>query len=273
MKLKYIIIFFTFLTYNVSAQLIGSNNKMQIEYDVTYNNDITIVKKGILIPNVEQKKSSYYEYNKNKNIESTTKNEGNKTVTSLFIGDFNFIERNFLDLRKRELYSIEKRDFDKKTYKINEELPKLNWNLQSKDTLNISGYTCNKATVYFRGRNYIAWYSKKIPVPYGPWKFYGLPGLIFKVYDETIRYDWTIQEIKKRTVDENILNKKKHDVELNLKEFIVTKNKLKSKKLDQMKKNTTTRQPRGTRVIFEVNKGLGRSQELIFEWEKEITKN
>lgn len=42
---------------------------------------------------------------------------------------------------------------------------------------------CRKATGYFRGRNYIAWFCSDIPIPYGPWKLGGLPGLIIKAYD------------------------------------------------------------------------------------------
>lgn len=51
------------------------------------------------------------------------------------------------------------------------------------DSLIIKGFSCQKATTYFRGRNYIAWFSTSLPVSAGPWKFYGLPGLIMKLAD------------------------------------------------------------------------------------------
>jgi GLPGLI family protein len=57
-----------------------------------------------------------------------------------------------------------------------------NWNLQ-KETKKIGRFTCNKATTHFRGRDYTAWYTTEIPLPYGPWKLQGLPGLILEAYD------------------------------------------------------------------------------------------
>ena len=54
------------------------------------------------------------------------------------------------------------------------------WNLME-DTMNILGYVCQKAETVFRGRQYIAWFAPEIPLQDGPWKLYGLPGLILKV--------------------------------------------------------------------------------------------
>jgi GLPGLI family protein len=272
LKINFTVLFFSVYIFIYSQENKGFND-IQIEYDATYNNDITVVKKGFLIPYVKESKSNYYEYNKNKKIESTTKSEGEKTTTFLFIGDFEFVERNFVNFKTKQLLSIEKRDFDRKVYQIGESLTKLKWNLQHKDTLKVGGYMCNKATLNFRGRDYIAWYSKEIPLPYGPWKLNGLPGLIFKVYDETLRYDWTIKKIGKKTIDEDFFNKEKPNESLTLKEFIGSKNNLYEEKLDQLKKNTTTRQKRGVQVTFESGKNIGRNQELIFEWEEESKEN
>ncbi|MGG9961943.1 GLPGLI family protein [Ferruginibacter sp. SUN106] len=67
-------------------------------------------------------------------------------------------------------------------YKYIEPLAAQEWKIV-KDTATIYGVKCQKATANFRGRNYEAWFTKSIPVIAGPWKFYGLPGLILNVYD------------------------------------------------------------------------------------------
>lgn len=53
----------------------------------------------------------------------------------------------------------------------------------SEDTLTVLGYTCQKAETTFRGRNYTAWFTLNIPINEGPWKLYGLPGVILKADD------------------------------------------------------------------------------------------
>lgn len=57
-----------------------------------------------------------------------------------------------------------------------------NWELLP-ETKEIGSFNVRKATITFRGRDYIAWYTEAIPVSFGPWKFHGLPGLILEVYD------------------------------------------------------------------------------------------
>lgn len=56
-------------------------------------------------------------------------------------------------------------------------------NLTVKDSLSILDYKCIKATTRFRGRDYTAWVTKELPINDGPWKFYGLPGLILQIED------------------------------------------------------------------------------------------
>lgn len=68
-------------------------------------------------------------------------------------------------------------------YLVEEPTPKLNWKID-KDTSSISGIHCQKATAYFKGRNWIAWFATELPFQSGPWKLNGLPGLIVEAYDD-----------------------------------------------------------------------------------------
>lgn len=70
-----------------------------------------------------------------------------------------------------------------------QDLPQFNWKfIEGTDT--IIGYPCSKATVSFAGRNYTAWYTQEIPLPFGPYKFGGLPGLILRIQDSEEQYIW-----------------------------------------------------------------------------------
>lgn len=81
-------------------------------------------------------------------------------------------------------------------YKYKEDKIKPNW-IIDKDTQTICGYLCKKAATTFRGRNYTAWYTEQIPISDGPWKFWGLPGLILKVVDEKNEYEFTCAAIER----------------------------------------------------------------------------
>ncbi|MGG5210463.1 GLPGLI family protein [Chryseobacterium sp. MIQD13] len=59
---------------------------------------------------------------------------------------------------------------------------KITWNI-SNETKQVQHYTLQKATARFGGRSWIAWFNKDIPFNEGPFKFSGLPGLIFEIYD------------------------------------------------------------------------------------------
>ncbi|MFV0541032.1 MAG: GLPGLI family protein [Aestuariibaculum sp.] len=66
---------------------------------------------------------------------------------------------------------------------IAEKKPIIKWDLKN-ETKKIGAFKAHKATAKFRGRLYTAWYTLEVPLPYGPWKLQGLPGLILEAHDE-----------------------------------------------------------------------------------------
>ena len=55
----------------------------------------------------------------------------------------------------------------------------ISWDI-SEEKKKIGNYECQKASGNFRGRSYTAWFASEIPSHLGPWKLFGLPGLIFR---------------------------------------------------------------------------------------------
>ena len=68
-------------------------------------------------------------------------------------------------------------------YEGYEPTPDLAWMLTD-DTLTVSGYLCQQATVTFRGVEWHVWYTDEIPSSAGPWRLRGLPGMIVEAKSE-----------------------------------------------------------------------------------------
>lgn len=72
----------------------------------------------------------------------------------------------------------------------------LRWVLYS-DTKMINGVKCQMAAINKYGRRWIAYFSKDYPQALGPYKFTGLPGLIFELYDTRNDYHFTAVNVEK----------------------------------------------------------------------------
>lgn len=68
------------------------------------------------------------------------------------------------------------------SYLMEDSMPAIDWKI-SNDTQTFAGLHCQKATGYFRGRNYTAWFCPEMALHVGPWKLNGLPGVIVEAYD------------------------------------------------------------------------------------------
>ncbi len=87
-------------------------------------------------------------------------------------------------------------------YKYSEVTEKPVWNLGN-ETKNVLGYSCQKAETTFRGRHWTAWFTSKIPLTTGPWKLWGLPGLILEANTADSLFRFTavgIKEAKEVTI-------------------------------------------------------------------------
>ena len=80
-------------------------------------------------------------------------------------------------------------------FSYSKKIDSLKWTLND-EKKDIIGYSCQKATTSFAGRNYTAWFAVDIPISDGPYKFNGLPGLIFTIYDTKKQYSFEITSIK-----------------------------------------------------------------------------
>ena len=97
--------------------------------------------------------------------------------------------------------------FHNTVYEYSEPVPSLHWDISSR-TDTVLGYECFMAEAEFRGRVWRAWFTYEIPMPYGPWKLGGLPGLILKaedtdslfVFEMVYRYDERTRKCRREDI-------------------------------------------------------------------------
>ncbi len=62
----------------------------------------------------------------------------------------------------------------------------------SEETKSIDDILCVKAEAFFRGRNYYAWFKYDQDIQTGPWKFGGLPGIIYEIADASGSFKYNL---------------------------------------------------------------------------------
>ncbi|UMQ42062.1 GLPGLI family protein [Chryseobacterium sp. Y16C] len=99
---------------------------------------------------------------------------------------------------KRKINSFDNENFIniKNGYYTFKTTDKINWTIAD-ETKKVENYTLQKATAKFGGRSWTAWFCKDIPFNEGPFKFRGLPGLIFELSDAKKNYMYTLVKSSK----------------------------------------------------------------------------
>lgn len=170
-------------------------------YELTYkpNKDSAKLEKEMMVLDIDQNRSLYQSY-ENIQIDS---------IASVVIKES--ANTGFPDFRRVGNRRTEFTHQISKTYPIHEvsykdrialdyysyrENPQLVWKI-SDEKQKIGTYNTQKATADFGGRKWIAWFTTEIPFADGPYKFFGLPGLILKIEDDAKNYSWELKGNRK----------------------------------------------------------------------------
>ncbi|MGC5743595.1 GLPGLI family protein [Chryseobacterium sp. NFX27] len=183
MKTK--ILFFLLLGILSQAQ----TNRFFYEYKfIPDSNNKEDVKKEMMLLDINKTGSSYYSHDKFVS-DSTSAAEVQKQINS---GSGN-ISINRREKPGQVSYKVTKSYPDFKTYlfttistdkyKVVED-KRPEWKILP-EKQKIGEYNAQKAVTSYGGREWTAWFSADIPFQDGPYKFYGLPGLIVKMEDAT----------------------------------------------------------------------------------------
>lgn len=178
MKTHYIFLCLIFLTHLISAQG-ESKGKMQYHLIRKFKAN-TVITTCELYFN-EQVSISYHT---GLNVD----NQDPRTV----VQDINPQNRPFQvkNLKTKRILSSESAKII-----VSDTLMPIKWIIKPEKKI-IAGLECQKAHAFVRGRDYSAWFCPKIPINTGPWKLYGLPGLILEAYDSTGEITFSFQGLE-----------------------------------------------------------------------------
>lgn len=170
-----------------------SQETLKLTYSLLNDTEVPNVLESYLI--LDNKKSKYY-FKQDYNTLKPVKNNSEKFKQ--------FTKASKKDIDKYFIYnlnSVEELKLLGNTYvKVIDSISSQNW-IITNETKKIDNYDVTKATCFFRGRNWEAWFCIELPFPYGPWKFRGLPGLILQVNDDNKRYNYSLVRIEQKYDD------------------------------------------------------------------------
>lgn len=69
---------------------------------------------------------------------------------------------------------------------VNDDWLEMDWNIKN-DFKEIADHKVQKATTTFRGTDFEVWFTTDVPLPYGPMKLFGLPGVILEVWFKNLK--------------------------------------------------------------------------------------
>lgn len=252
-----LIVYFLLTQINVISQ----NYKLEY-YTYTNNTVDTTGIKSYLIFNNRKSLFVWKSIINNMKREKSTSDKGEAKINYKKIINDTIGTRVYNDYSKKQI--ILREPLLENNFKVVDYKTKINWKIEN-EFKKIGNLKCQKAYGKFRGRNYIAWFTTAFPLPTGPWKLQGLPGLILEAYDENKEVNFIFKNLYKyNLVKERIKISLSNDT-ISIKEFVKKKDDIHRKIINQY----LSKLPRAVKVKSSHDserKGI----EKKFEWEEEI---
>lgn len=179
----------------ISFNLKSQNQRFLYEYksipDSLHRDNI---ESELMALDVSEKFSKFYSYN-NYKYDSISKSNIDKEISDsnlkikksknsyIIIKDYPDFTISLISRIGQTKYNVK----DERTLK---------WNILSENDV-LGNFKIQKAETKFAGRKWMAWFTTEIPIPEGPYKFRGLPGLILKISDNTNSHSFVLVGIQK----------------------------------------------------------------------------
>ncbi|SFI47392.1 GLPGLI family protein [Halpernia frigidisoli] len=183
-----------FLNTIVAAQ------EFRVMYNYSFKKDSTnnFVESEMMVLDTEDKGSVFYSYPKYKyDSISIAKHKKNENVVEADNSKIQF----FVEKKYPNFELVFHTTLGSTNYAVNDST-KIKWKLEPERKI-LKGFPVQKAIANFGNRDWVAWYSKEIPINDGPFKFFGLPGLILEIEDSKSNHKFEFLGIEKNSYGYN----------------------------------------------------------------------
>ena len=151
-------------------------------------------------------------------------------------------------------------------YTVEDTWLKISWEIKEQ-VITIGKFKCKKAIGDFRGRTYIVWFTEEIPLPFGPFKLHGLPGLIIQAEDTEKMFSVQMKSIEYPTKLEFEINEPIEKEKKSLREHVYSLDHIEDLLLEKLNSKVL----KGLRFTKDPNKIDSKrayKAEKVYEWEK-----
>lgn len=152
-------------------------------YEFQFKEDSTSssTRKEPMVLDINPSETKFYPY---AYVETDSLNKKNPDNHNLMWDDLPSV------VRKKDTYQ-HKNYFNVNHLFVIESRDEMTWNLSSETKMS-GNYILQKATTKFGGRSWTAWFNKETAIREGPYKFRGLPGLIFEIEDTAKNFSFKL---------------------------------------------------------------------------------
>ena len=187
---------FTTLSILIISIFQAQNHRFYYELEFKKDSTSSDLKKDFYILDLSKNEQKFYNYEfyRNDSIQKAKNSDYIFSYPNLDIRVIHKVNDSF------ENYFIETPN-----YYLQKTNDKQNWEIHN-EKKKIGNYNVQKATTNYGGRNWIAWFTSEIPFNHGPYKFYGLPGLILEISDTNQNFKFTFKGNKNLDIEYKTIN-------------------------------------------------------------------
>jgi len=258
---------FTFIYLFLSLNICSAQNQGYVEYEYFHPRATPVQRLATL--HFDNKRSVFtFAKNGYDKLENKVTKQEDNGISGVFYASDSIGSVYFRDFEKKQVtYRTVPSKFVE-AYVVIDEWGDISWEI-SDERKKIDTFMCRKAVGNFRGRSYTAWYAEEIRSSAGPWKLFGLPGLILEATDSENMFRAYAKKIVYPVTNPVVIAPNHNGKKVTIREYAVFMDNVGRDAMEKMKSTMPKKLGLGFTIIENKDDPKNRKfrDEKVFEWE------